>query len=221
MIDLTSVQIALRTRALTLSVCTTGSTTLGQSTQGYTRTTGSFLSDAFYPGMEVTPSGFPTTTRKVVTDVTATLMKVAGGLSTVADASGRTLSVGFPELRAFENREMTTDRAGRPFVEEELVPATNRLLSYPAQGGTLEETGLYVLRWYGLQKYDVPAIRKSVDALKALFAPGTTLTAGSHQLRMRSDIGAFAGQLLNTGDGWCVCTLTIPWQAYSQNTVAA
>lgn len=222
-LDTLSAQIALRTRALTLEVCTTGSTTLGTSAEGFTRTTGSFIADGFFPGMEVTPSGFPFTARAVVTDVSASLLKVRGGLTATSAASGRTLAVGIPETRGFENRTTVQSSDLAPYIEEEYVPRPPIRVTAPAQGATLREFGLWVVRWYGLPGYDVGAIRRSVDAFLALFAPGTTLTAGDHTLRVDggpAEPGPFAGQLLRSGSHMVV-TINVPVSAYTTNSIAA
>ena len=85
-----------------------------------------------------------------------------------------------------------------------------------------EETGLYVLRWYGLSGYGPDGLRKCVDALKLLFAPGTAFTlSDGTTVRVRADIGPWAGEVRRIDGGWAVCTLTIPWLARSTNQVAA
>jgi len=220
MIDLLAVHLALRNRALAVSVATTGSTSLSATATGYARAAGSFITDGFSVGMEITPAGFATNTVDVLTGVTATALTTKNARAVEAVAAGRTISVGFPAVRAFENVTLTPT-SGRPYIEEDFVPATNSLLSFPASGGTVEETGLYVIKWYGLSDTGVSALRKSVDALKALFAPGTTLTAGSNTVRVRGDTATQAGQIIPLAGGWSVLTLTIPWRAYSVNQVAA
>jgi hypothetical protein len=86
----------------------------------------------------------------------------------------------------------------------------------------VEETGLYVIRVYGLAGYGIPGIRKTVDALRARFSPGTTLTVGSDSLRVRSDVATQASQIItHDGGTWAVCTLRIPWLARSANSIAA
>src|SRR5450759_593504 len=115
-------QQAMRTRALTLSVCTTGSISMSTTATTYVRATGSFISDGFAVGMEITPTGFTTSTvSTIVAPLTATTITVVGPLVVDVAAGGRTLTVGFPSLRAFENASLNTGDglpvAGRPYAE--------------------------------------------------------------------------------------------------------
>lgn len=220
MIDHTAATLAFRNRALSVSVCTTGASTLSATTTGYARTAGSFVTDGFAPGMEVTPTGFTSNPVDIVTAVATLTLTVATARTAENAAAGRTISVGLPAHRAWENTDFTPV-SGKPFVEEDYVPATNTLITLPADTGQLEETGLYILKWYGLATYGVTAIRKSIDAVKALFAPGTALTAGSNTVRVRTDTGPYAGQLLPQGNGWSVVVLTVPWRTRTTNAIAA
>ena len=73
MIDHLAALLALRGRALTLSVATTGSTSLSATTTGYARAAGSFITDGLVVGAEITASGFTTPANNgqgVVTAVT-------------------------------------------------------------------------------------------------------------------------------------------------------
>jgi hypothetical protein len=212
--------LALRNRALGLVVCTTGSATLAATATGYSRTSGSFLTDGFDVGMEIVPTGFAANTVDIVTAVTAHSLSVQEPRAVEAAHAGRTISVGLPVLRAWENVDFTPV-GGRPYVEEEYVPATNRLVTFPASGGQLEETGLFLLKWYGLSAVGISALRTSVDALKALYAPDTVLVAGSNTVRCRSDLGAYCGQIIPIAGGWSVLVLTVPWLARSTNVIAA
>lgn len=222
MIDGAAVQLALRNRALALVVCTTGAISLAASATGFVRTTGSFLTDGFMVGMELTAAGFVTAGvngQHTITAVTALTITCAG-CAVDAAAGGRTLSVGIPAMRSWDNVELAPV-AGRPYIEESFVPATNTLVAFPSNNGTVEETGLYVLRWYGVANTGL-SIRKCVDALKLLFAPGTARTASTGDVvRVRSDHAPYAGQLLPDGQGFTCCTLTIPWRARTQNLIAA
>lgn len=223
-LDTTLAQIALRTRAETLVVCTTGSTTLGQSTAGFTRSSGSFLTDNFRAGMEVTPAGFPSTTRVVLTDVTAGLAKTRTALSAVPEASGRTLSVGLPLTRNYENRDTSIATDVVPFIEEEWVPRPPEIRTMPAQGASRSDFGEWVVRWYGLQGVDVPGNRKCVDAFLDLFTPGTELVAGSHILTVQGtrpgDPAPYASQFIRVGNHM-VSTIHVPVWAQTTNVIAA
>jgi len=236
-IDLLAAHLALRGRATGLVIATTGSVTLSATPTGFARAAGSFLDDGFVVGMEIASSGFAQAANNgvgVVVGVTdlalAVSMFVVSGPAgvqtitrpaTVVDpaAAGRTITAGFPSFRAWENKPLEPG-AGIPYVEEDFVPATHKVLTAPANTGLAEETGLYVLKWYGVPEIGVAALRKSNLALAKLFAPGTNLAAGADVVRMRSDTAVFSGQVLQMSTGWAVLKLTIPWRAYSANVVA-
>lgn len=227
MIDQEAATLALRNRMLSLLVCTTGAQSLSATATGYARTAGSFLADGFADGMEFAAAGFATPGNngyRVIESVdaltiTTTVSPIVAPTPEIA-AAGRTLSVGPPAGRALDNKSFTPI-PGRPYIEEDFVPATHALRSFPAQGGTSQETGLYVLKWYGLSGKGAGGIRKPVNALMALFAPGTVLSVAGVNLRMSEEISVRAGQILPQGDGWSVCVVTIPWWAMSINTVTA
>jgi len=130
------------------------------------------------------------------------------------------LAVGLPALRAYDNRDFAPV-GGRPFVETELVPGPSTLRTGPAQGGTLVQTGLFLIRWYGLANTGALGIRQAMDALAALFTPMTSLTAGSDVVRVRDDVGPYTSSITQRPGGWAVSTLTIPWRVFSANTIAA
>lgn len=284
MISHTDTQLALRNRALTLSVATTGSIAMAATTTGYTRTpvagtgtltavagvgtfsnsqagvlangsivtvagtnyvvsafdgttgcvlsgaptfiataftyTGSFIVDGLRAGMEITPTGFAANTVDTIVGVTARTVTTRTRTAE-ATAGGRTLAVGFPALRVWENATDTfTPIAGRPYVKEEYSPSTHRLETFPAQNGHVEETGMYILTLYGITGTDLHAIRKYIDKLAALFTPGTVLTAGVDFVRIRSDVASTPGALIPQPGGWTACALQIHWSARSTNLIA-
>lgn len=211
-VDNQAVQLALRARLLTLSVCTTGSTTLEAIATGYQRASGSFLTDGFAPGMEVTPSGFTQTAVGVIDSVTALVMTINGGRTIQASGAGRSLSVGVPSKAAWDNVNLEPV-APQPYLEEEYVPATSQLRSMPAAGGSMEDTGLYMLRWYSKAGTGLQALRRASDAVLALFAAGTGLVVATGvTVRVRSDVAPVAGAIRATGSGWSVVVITVPWR---------
>lgn len=219
-LDLFAVHLALRNRALSLVVATTGSTSLSATATGYHRAAGSFVTDGFLDGMEFVPSGFASNTPRVIKPggVTASDITTTTAPTVEAEAAGRTLSVGIPPLRSFENVTLTPV-VGRTFFEEDFVPATKKLHG-SRSGGMVEQSGLYVMKLYGLQGVGVSALRKGGDALDRLFAPGTSLTAGSHQIHMRGDSAPTPGQIIPVGS-WAVLKLIAPWWGLSNNAIAA
>ena len=60
MISNSAVLLALRNRALSLVVATTGSVSLSATATGYARAAGSFVTDGFKVGMDLTATGFTT-----------------------------------------------------------------------------------------------------------------------------------------------------------------
>lgn len=217
MISEVQMQLALRAKALQLVVATTGTMSLAATTTGYTRATGSFLTDGFAPGMEVTPTGFATNTPRVITAVSALAITVSGSLTAEAAAGGRSLTVGLPTSRAWENVAFQPV-AGVPWVREEFLPGpTSQETIGPF--GELEATPMYALY------VNVPAEtgltgKRYVDALRVLFAPRTQIALSTGDtLRVRADTGPYAGQLQQSQPGFATQPFTIPLRLRTPNSI--
>jgi hypothetical protein len=220
-----SAQLALRNRLISLVVKTTGTTSIAATATGYTRSSGSFVTDGFKVGAEVLAAGFSTSGNngyKVVTAVTAGTLTVTSSTTMAVEAEGGNESIvwGLPEGRAWENTSYTPT-TGRQYIEEDYIPSTHSLQSFPASNAIAMERGLYVLKHYGLADTGIGANRAFADAVVALFAPGSVVTAGSDTVRVRSDVATWAGQPIPLESGRVVTTITIPWFAQTVNTVAA
>lgn len=218
MINHSAIQLALRVKALTLSVATTGSTALAATTTGYTRAAGSFIADGFRVGMEVAGTGFAiaaNNTAKVITAVTATVLSCPG-CATEAEGT-RTLDVGLPSLRLWENIPLTTVQ-GRPYVAEQYLPGP-MLQATLGTLGELEATPIYVLQFYGVENTGLEGIADYADALLTLFAPGTSLAVNGDTLRVRRIPAPFRGQLLHVEPGWSMLPVNIPCRIRTANTI--
>lgn len=220
MVDTTALQLALRTRLATLVVATTGSVALSATASGYARAAGSFIDDGLAVGMEIAPAGFASNPTDVITAITAGTVTTANPRTAEAAAAGRSLTAGLPVLRGGDNAGLVPV-PGRPYIEAELVPATTAQRTAPASNSRIEETGLYVVRWYGLAGKGSTAIRRSVDAIKRLFAPGTAFVIAGDAVRVRGNPGPQAGQIRPQDGGFAVCTVTIGWVANSRNLITA
>lgn len=224
MIDRRLLRLAFRARASSLVVATTGVTTLAATATGYTRTAGSFLTDGFLVGQDVTPSGFPQTDVGVITAVSALSLTIAGGRTVAAAMSGRSLVSGLPTMRAWQNIGLTPI-VGRPYVVEALpfggadLLGGSRVRTWPADGGRLQQEGLSVWTWYGIAGVGSDAVDAGVTALMERFAPGTILTLpDSTSVRMRSDVAASAGDMISEA-GFARVTVTLPWRTWTRNAV--
>jgi hypothetical protein len=234
MLDSVTAQLALRARAVSVTVATTGTlATLSATATGYARSSGSFLTDGFAPGMEITlVTGFSTSGNnqattaqgRVITSVTA-LAITCTGCAVEAAGGSRIITAGLPFDRAWENKAFEPT-SGRPYIEEDFVPGVTALMGQ-RDGGLVVEQGLYVLKLYGIADTGISAIHKTIDALRALFAIGTSLTSGSTTVRI-GDVdggtrqrGPVAGQIISAGLGRSVRVLTVPWYSFSTNTIAA
>jgi hypothetical protein len=217
MIDEIQMQLALRSKLLTLSVATTGTMTLASTTSGYTRATGSFLTDGFAVGMEVTPTGFTSSTPRVITAVSALSMTVDGTLTAQAAAGGRSLTVGLPSSRAWENVAFQPI-ARVPWVREEFLPGpTEQLTIGPL--GDLQALPQYVVYVYVAAETGL-TVKRYVNALRVLFAPRTQITlANGDTLRVRADVGPLATQLQQTDNGYAVQPFTVPLRLRTPNVI--
>lgn len=222
MIRHADIQLALQQRLLTLLVCTTGSTSLSATATGYARASGSFVSDGFAPGMQITSiSGFVQSANnatdnpaKVITKVTDLAIDVPGTVVEAAGA-GRTLSVGLPSDRAFENITFEP-RDGRPYVDEQYVPATSELRGMVI-GGTREETGLYVVGFAVPFNNGAIALARYADALLALFPLVLSIPIANGDLRVRGDVGPMRSQVLPLDSGYARVGVSIPWRLLTLN----
>jgi hypothetical protein len=221
MIDHGAMQQCMRDRLFTLSVCSTGSTTLAATTAGYTRTTGSFITDGFAVGMELFASGFAKAAnngRKTITDVTDTLISCDGCVADVATI-GRTLFVGIPAGRAMENM-FYEPVSPAPWLEEQYIPGPQYL------GGISEFARIsvepqYAIRIHVKEYTSTRAAHAYATALLNLFPPALVLTAlpNGDVLKVRADLGPFRGQLLPSRPGFVVVPVTIPFRLHSINLV--
>lgn len=216
MIDHHAVLLACRARLLTLAVCTTGSTTLTAVATGYTRAAGSFLADGFAVGMELTPSGFTDTGRKVIKHVDATSITTYEAVTPDASGSGRTLAVGLPSVVAWENVDVVPATPA-PWVRESYLPGPMAKATVGARG-LLEVLPQYVLDIHALLGIDAAAINRYIDALITHFAPGQPLTlASGDALVVRSTPAPFATQL-RRDESWAVKQVAFPLRYRTPNS---
>jgi hypothetical protein len=214
--------ITCRARLATLEVCTTGTTTLEATATGFVRLTGSFVTDGFQVGMEVLPAGFTSTTRQVVKNVAALTLTVEGTPSVQASGSGRSLTVGQPEYRAYPNVKYDPKQAaGRPYTKEEWLPGPSSVTSLGPLSQYQAEP-IYIVKVYGLSERGSAAIDAYTDAILELFAPGTAMTLSTGDtLTVKRNPAPFKGQILNPSDepGRAVVTITIPLWGHTTNAV--
>jgi hypothetical protein len=216
MISHTAIQLALRAKALTLSVATTGAISLAAVATGYVRTTGSFYTDGFWPGMELVTIGFANNGTRVITQVTPTTISVYTPLTPEGVAGGRTLTVGLPSSRAWEN--VTHRPASAPYIEEQYIPGPAAQVTL-GPNGEIEALPMYALQVNALVDTGLTASRYA-DALLALFAPRTAIPLPNGDvLRVRSDVGPFVGQLQQSEPGYAVKPVTFPLRLRSQNLI--
>lgn len=206
---------ACRAHALTLAVCTTGATDLAATATGYTRATGSFLTDGFRAGMEVTPAGFPQTARGVITEISALAMTIKGGRTLATEASGRTLAVGMPQTFIVENLVTTPVSEIPDCIEEYLSGARSK--PGLSVGGFTEAQPLYLLRFRAKLGTGTDGLRRYADAALRHFKPDTLLPCANGDVaRVRSDVAPTASQILRVADRMS-CTVTISLRLTSSN----
>ena len=236
MISNSAVLLALRNRALSLVVATTGGVSLSATATGYARAAGSFVTDGFKVGQEILSSGFTTTANNgngVITSVTALAMTVnaytvaitSSGyvvtprtLVVEATAAARTIAVGFPAMLANTNADFLPV-TGVPYGEEDYVPGPAAQVTLGPLG-TVELFPLYTLNIYGPSNTGISGILSVVDALLLSFAPRTGITLASGDVvRIRESPAPYAGALVQASPGWAFCPVTIPCWIRTANAI--
>lgn len=235
MLDHNAIHLACRAKALTFAGATTGSATLAATATGYTRLAGSFLTDGFAVGQEITASGFSTSANNgtaVILSVTATAMVVtaytitatstgytyaARTLAVEASAAARTLAVSLPVLRAWENVEFTPT-AGLPYVHEQYVPGPTSLEAF-GTNAAIEVTPMYVLHFYVKANTGISGDGKYADKALTLFAPGTQITVGSDTVEVRAAPGPYRGQRYQFENGFSMVPVNVPLWGLTANSI--
>lgn len=220
MINHRGYQVACRTKALTLSVATTGSVSLSATATGYARAAGSFVTDGFAAGMEFTPSGFASNPVDTIIDVNDLTVTTKNGRTVEGAAGGRTLSVGLPLARAWENKKPVADPPvpGVPFVKEQYIPGPPAQQVTVGPLGDIELMPMYALHIHVPANSGFEAASAYADAIMRLFTPRTAIPVGSEVLRVLAR-GPFRGQLLNSAPGFAVVPITAPLWIRTPNSI--
>lgn len=221
MLDHDVAQLALRELLVNhLTVATTGSMSLEATATGYLRADpgGSFLTDGFAAGMEVTPSGFTQAAVGVIESVTATAMTIVGGRTVEASGAGRSLTVALPTGRAWENSRYEP-MAPSPWVEENYLPGPVEQITLGALA-TLECQPTYVVKVYGQAEVGSLALARYANKILRLYAPGTEFVlTGGDVLYVRRDVAPYRGQLMQAVPGFAVVVITVPLRARTLNII--
>ena len=223
-IDHTGIQLACRNRAInSLTVATTGSTSLSTTSTGYARASGSFITDGFVPGMEMVATGFAAgnNTARVITQVVTGFITTATAPDSVQGAaSGRTITVGLPASRAWENIKLVPV-PGTPWVEEQYIPGPSTKITL-SRTGEIELTPMYQLQIHVPEDTGISANGRYADAITDLYSPISAFTTSSSiVVQVRSDVGPFRGQRQQSFEGFSVIPITIPLRCRIPNVVAA
>lgn len=219
MIDPELAQLALRNRAVATTYATTGSIAIAATTLGFQRNDGgNFRTDGFREGMEVTGTGFSAANNAacIIKSLTTSFLTIDGGRTAQSSTSGRTLTVGFPAGRSWENIEYSPTTRVPYFGELYSFGKPFKTITIPSDTGQGEEGGVYSLSIYGLSGTGIGALRSYVHKTKLRFTPGTVLSAGSDNLRI---IEVGGGTIKPLGDGRSVATLDVTWTAMTTNAV--
>jgi hypothetical protein len=215
-------QRTARAHLLTLEVARCAGHNLQATATGYTKAPGGhFVEEGFSAGMEVTAAGFTTPGNngvKYITGVTPHALAVQGGATPEGPSAGHTLTAGLPQRRAWEAVEFTPEQPF-PFVSEQWLGGPSTLLTIPADGGWVETTPQYVVRFHVAQGLGMDALAAYADATLRHFRPGLALpdAVTGNVLRVRGDTGPFRGSVLFDPPGYAVVAVTIPLRVESRN----
>lgn len=187
---------------------------------GYSRQTGSFLTEGFAPGMEIAPNGYASNPVDTLTDVSALTLTTKSPRTVESALAGRSFSVGLPLARAWENKKPPADPPvqGIPFVKEQYIPGPPAQQVTVGPFGDVELMPMYALHIHVPANYGFEAASAYADAIMRLFTPRTAMAVGSEFLRVHTR-GPFRGQLLNSAPGFAVVPITAPLYIRTPNSI--
>lgn len=187
---------------------------------GYSRQIGSFLTEGFAPGMEITPLGYASNPVDTLTDVSALTLTTKSPRTVESALAGRGFSVGLPLARAWENKKPPADPPvqGVPFVKEQYIPGPPAQQVTVGPFGDVELMPMYALHIHVPNNCGFEAASAYADAIMRLFTPRTAMAVGSEFLRVHAR-GPFRGQLLNSAPGFAVVPITAPLYIRTPNSI--
>lgn len=219
MLDPRAAKAAFRARLVGTVAASTGLATLSATASGYARPSGSFVTDGFTVGMEITPTGFSNSAVEVVTDVQPLALTVRTSHPAQPAAGTRSLSARMPQRRAFDGQplEIVPDALA---MREEYVPAPSDTITTSPRGGLTTESGFYLVTLFAPQAVGEWVLDALGHALKRRFAGGTVLAAGDVAIRCTQRPGVSLGQILPyETPGVVFRTVRIPWTAQTRAAV--
>lgn len=219
MISYHEIQLALRIKLKTLQVVTSGAIEMSVTGSTFSRASGSYLADGFAAGMELTGAGMIDITNNapaVIRVVRDAAIEVDRALGTESSGVGKTLLVGLPSRRQWENVEFDP-KANDPYIEEQLIPGPNSQITV-GPGGTVESLPMYNVLVHVPTQVGTGAHNRYADAILNLFPPRLALVAANGDaVRVRADTAPFRGQAINTRQGWFTVTVSIPLRSFTIN----
>lgn len=203
----------LRQRLLTLQKATTGTVSnIGASGTVFTRAAGSFITDGFCIGDEITAAGFATSANNGVAMVTAiSALQLTTDKALTTEAAGASVSIvaALPALRHWEG-EVFSPTQGRPFVDESLlVPYSAPRAIGPA--GVVYHAITFALNFVYPAGKGTLAVESMAAAALAHFARGTVFTYGSNRGRVEK---VERRSLIQEPD-WLRCPVQVAVAAYT------
>ena len=208
------------------------------------RKNGSFLTDGFFPGMEVRLSAFRDDANNTLATIeeVSTLRMTLGSPYTIdfiiraeaesgwgpkfdddrvfVEAARRNncrIRVELPALQRWENTAIVPD-PDVPYFEEVWIsgPQSQR---GAGPGGIALTTPQYGIRFHVQEDVGSAALNRYLAALMDHFPPRLSLAVegSEHRLRVRSDTGPYPGTRLPTGETSYGTLLTIPLRYYFPN----
>jgi hypothetical protein len=208
----TDLRAAIRSRLLTLSIASLTSSGISATASQILRASGSFITDGYGIGDEITVAGFA----NAANNGRALINAVAGNALTldrvgVVEAAGAaiTVALGLPQGRAWEGR-FYSPVVGQPYFSETLLPISSSVRGI-GPNGTIEHVVSAGLVLHYPSGVGTLAIEKMAGNLMELFRPGTSLVYGP--------TSGFVSQVerrpLLTEAEWISCPVTVTATAFS------
>lgn len=212
------IRAAVRERALTLSLATTGTlTNVSAAGSAYTRGSGSFVTNGFKVGDEIVASGFGQSGnngRALITALTATVMTVDRALTTESAGASVSIASGFWQGRSWEGRPFTPV-TGVPYISEQLRAVYSQVRAL-GKGGTVAHRFASVFRLNYPAGTGTNPIDRMAGALRYLFEPGTALVYGG----ATAIVTNVERTPLDTSTPWLSCSVIASITAYTAMQLA-